>query len=187
MRVLYRFLTVCAAAVCSPSFAGAASNTSWGKADVPLDQYARDAAECTETSRYITTYINPERLKQLDSLSSAQLLDTVMQINGYDSHFNAMNIVSDISKLRSVDDIARRSNTFGAKFVSVVTFDVRDQLQAVIDRCLIERGYTKIRLTEPQLKILRTLKQHSPERTAYLHSIDSSATVVAQQRINSGS
>jgi hypothetical protein len=157
-------------------------NTFWGKVGVPLDEYARDSMECAETSRYVTTYIKPKTLRQLDALSSAQLLDTVVQIGSS----NAMEVVNAIAKLRSADDIARRTNTFGAKYVAVVSFDVRDQLQAVLDRCLIERGYIRIRLTDFQARTLRNLKRHSPERTAYLHSIDSDATVVAQQRFDPG-
>jgi hypothetical protein len=178
-RFLCSFALVCAVAVCSPVLAGPTDHTSWGKASVPLDQYTRDATECAETSRYVTTYIKPKTLRELDVLSSAQLLDTVMQVGAT----NAMGIVQAITQLRSADDIARRSNTFGAKYVATVSFDVRDQLQAVIDKCLIERGYTRIQLTDSQVSILNKLKRHSTERTAYLHSVDSNATVVAHQRI----
>jgi len=156
---------------------------SWGKAGVPLNEYVQDGAECAETSRYVTTYIKPKTLRNLDTLSSAQLLDTVMQIGGASPGFNAMGIVGAITELRSADDIARRTNTFGAKYVSIISFDVRDQLQAVIDKCLVERGYSRIWLSELQASNLRKLKRHSPERTAYLHSIDSDATVVAKQQV----
>jgi hypothetical protein len=89
-----------------------------------------------------------------------------------------MRIVGDITMLRTANDIARRTNTFGAKYVSLVSLDVRGQLQAVLDRCLVERGYERIRLTEPQAASLKKLKRHSPERTAYLHAIGSDAALV---------
>ena len=155
-----------------------------GEDNVPLNEYARDALECAETSRYVTAYIKPKMLKRLDALSSAQLLNTVMQIGGQPSAFSAMGIVSDITMLRSANDIARRTNTFGAKYVSLVSLDVRDQLQAVLDRCLVERGYTRIRLTESQSDILKRLRRHSPERTAFLHAISADATLVKQQRVD---
>lgn len=107
-----------------------------------------------------------------------------MQIGGQPSAFSAMGIVSDITMLRSANDIARRTNTFGAKYVSLVSLDVRDQLQAVLDRCLVERGYTRIRLTESQSDILKRLRRHSPERTAFLHAISADATLVKQQRVD---
>jgi hypothetical protein len=185
MRFLHASAVLCTIACASPVSARPASTFSWGKAGVPLDAYARDAAECAATSRYVTTYIAPKTLRELDVLSSAQLLDTVMAIGG-SAHFDAMGVVEAITKLRSADDIARRSNTFGARYVATVSFDVRDQLQAVLDKCLVERGYVHIRLTEPQAEALRALKQHSPQRTAYLHSIDSDAMLIAQQRVTAG-
>jgi hypothetical protein len=150
MRAWTTLGAIIASAIASQAIANQQNSFSWGKAGVPLEVYARDAAECAETSRYVTTYIKPATLKRLDALSSAQLLDTVMQQGSGvgNSDFNAMNIVGAITKLRTSDDIARRTNTFGAKYVSIISFDVRDQLQAVVDKCLIERGYTRIRLND---------------------------------------
>lgn len=105
-----------------------------------------------------------------------------MQIGG-SAGLNAMNVVDAVTKLRSADDIARRTNTFGAKYVAIVSLDVRDQLQAVLDRCLGERGYRRIMLTDSQVRSLRTLKRHSPTRTAYLHSLDSDASIIERQRV----
>jgi hypothetical protein len=182
MRFLNSLTVICAIALTSSALAKQPNNTSWGKSGVSLDQYARDATECAEISRYATTYIKPKTLRQLDGLSSAQLLDTVMQIGGSPTG-NAMNVLGAITKLRSEDDIARRTNTFGARYLATVSFDVRDQLQVIIDKCLIERGYTRIRLTDSQVDTLSKFKRHSAERTAYLHSVDSDAAVVAGQRI----
>jgi hypothetical protein len=184
MRLLIVFSAFAAIAITSPAIVEKSGASSWGKAGVSLEEYARDAAECADTSRYVTTYIEPKTLRRLDALSSAQLLDTVNQIGGQSSSFNAMGIVGDITTLRTSNDIARRTNTFGAKYVSLVSLDVRDQLQAVLDRCLIERGYERIRLTEPQATSLKKLKRHSPERTAYLHAIGSDAMLVKHQRID---
>lgn len=185
MRFARASAVLCTIACASLASARPPGTFSWGKAGVPLDAYTRDAAECAATSRYVTAYITPKTLKQLDALSSAQLLDTVMQIGG-SAHFDSMAVVQAITQLRSADDIARRSNTFGARYVSMVSFDVRDQLQAVLDKCLIERGYVRIRLTDPQAKALHALKRHSPERTAYLHAIDSDAARIAEQRVTAG-
>lgn len=184
MRLLLVLSAFAAISIAWPVAAKKKADLSWGKANVSLAEYARDAAECAETSRYVTTYIKPKTLKRLDALSSAQLLDTVMQIGGQTPAFSAMGIVGDITRLRSANDIARRTNTFGAKYVSLVSFDVRDQLQAVLDRCLVERGYTRIRLTEPQSVSLKRLKRHSPERTAFLHAISSDAALGKQQRVD---
>jgi hypothetical protein len=179
MRLMLNCVLVGTMLWCPPVSAKRPDRLSWGKAGVPLADFARDAAECSETSRYVTAYIGPERLKQLDALSAAQLLDTVIQIGSSD----AMNIVDAVTKLRSADDIARRTNTFGAKYTAMVSLDVKDQLQAVIDKCLVERGYVPIQLTSDQARGLHKFKQHSPERTAYLHAIDSDAAVIAGQSV----
>ncbi len=94
-----------------------------------------------------------------------------------------MNDVSGITELKSADDIARRTNTFGAKYVAMVNFDVRDQLQAVLDKCLLERGYVQIKLTKEQSHELGKLKRHSIERVAFLHSIDADPSVVETQKL----
>jgi hypothetical protein len=164
----------------APASAGTSHDVSWGKAGVPLSEYVRDARECAETSRYVTVYIKPATLARLDALSSARLLDTIIQYGGSDI---ASDIVNAITKLRSADDIARRTNTFGAGYVSAVSFDVKDQLQAVLDHCLAERGYTRLLLTKAQAGTLRHLKRHSAERIRYLHAIDSDAAIIARQRL----
>jgi len=166
--------------------AGARDQTafSWGKSSVPLEEYVRDGAECAETSRYVTTYIKPNTIKRLNALSSAQLLDAVMKLGGNRLGFNSTGVVEGITTLRSANDIARRTNTFSAQYESIISFDVRDQLQAVLNKCLVERGYVHIWLTRSQQIALRHLKRGSRERTVYLHSIGSDAAVVAQQQSN---
>jgi hypothetical protein len=182
MRILYGLASTCAFAVCSPTFAGPAGDTSWGKADVSLVQYATDATECAETSRYVKTHIEARTLRSLDALSSANMIDLVMGM-GLSPDASALAIVAGITHLNAEDDIARRSNTFGARYVAIVSVDVAEQLQAIIDKCLIHRGYVRIKLTGSQFAALHKLKRHSPERTAYLHSIDSNALLISQQKI----
>jgi hypothetical protein len=67
------------------------------------------------------------------------------------------------TQLRSADHIARRSNIFGAKYVAMITVDMWDQLQTVVDKCLMERGYGRMKLTREQAHSLRQLKRHIPE------------------------
>jgi hypothetical protein len=167
-------------ALASPAQADRSADISWAKPGVSLSAYTQDATECTETSRYVTAYIKPDTLRKLDALSSAKLLETVMNLEPS----NDMNIVSAITKLHSENEVAARTNTFTSRYSAIVSFDVRDQLQAVIDKCLLERGYTPIRLSKDQLKSLSNFKRHSPERTAYLHSIDSAPLTVNNQRID---
>lgn len=97
--------------------------------------------------------------------------------------FNPMLYVSAVTSLKSPGDVARRTNTFGGKYVAMVRPDVKDELQEALDKCLAERGYSRIALTATQQKRLSTLKRHSAERTAYLHSIDSDPVLIGRQRL----
>jgi len=179
-----RFLNVLAALssimLVSAASAKHPSNVSWAKSEVPFDQYTLDAAQCADTSRYVTTYIKPETLTKLEALSSADLLQKIMRLNTS----NSMQVLGNLTQLHSANDIARRSNTFSSKYAALVSFDVRDQLQAVLGKCLIERGYVMVKLTPAQVKKLHTYKRHSGERTAYLHSIGSDPKVVVEQIVD---
>ena len=159
------------------------SATSWGKAAVSLSQLALDAKECSDTSRTVAVAIKPKTLQALDVLSSAALLDIAMQSpDGPDK--NPMQAIAGLTSQHAADDIARRTNTFGGRYVSMVRPDVKDELQEVLDKCLEERGYVRIALTSEQQKQLSKLKRHSAERTAYLHSIDSDPALVERQRLD---
>jgi len=182
MRPLIVLYALCSIVTATSVEARDQAASSWGKAGVPLEQYVQDGAECAETSRYVTTYIKPDTLKRLSALSSAQLLDAVMKLGGNRIGFNSTGFVEGITTLRSTNEIARRSNTFSAQYESIISFDVRDQLQAVLNKCLVERGYVHIWLTKSQQTAMRQLKRGSQERTIYLHSIGSDATLVTQQQ-----
>ncbi|WP_313393790.1 hypothetical protein [Sphingobium yanoikuyae] len=154
---------------------------SWAKSGVSLQQFAADSRECADTSKETPVYIEAETLKVLDALSSAQLISVVQQLSGPET--SALKVVEDISVTNSENDIARRSANFGGKFVAMTSSDVRGQLQKSLDQCLIDRGYIRIQLTEKQAKELKRFKRNTPERTAYLHSIDSDQAVVENQAV----
>jgi hypothetical protein len=164
------------------SLAVSRDETSWAKAGVPLEEYVRDAKECADTSRTVSVSIKPDTLRQLDALSSGALLDIAMQA-AQSPDFNPMAFVEGPTSQKSADDIARRTNTFGAKYVAIVRPNVKDELQEVLDKCLHERGYVQIVLTTEQKIHLSRLKHLSGERTAYLHMIDSDPAVIARQRL----
>jgi hypothetical protein len=159
-------------------------STSWGKAGVSLSQFALDANDCSETSRTVAVAIKPETLRALDVLSTGALLDIAMQAAPSPT-FNPMSMVETLSSQKSAEDIARRTNTFGGKYVAMVRPDVKDELQEVLDKCLMERGYVRIILNADQQKRLSKLKNHTAERTAYLHSIDSDPVIIERQRSGS--
>jgi len=185
MRFLPFVVPACLLVSGTAAIADPHGSISWGKAGVSLSQFALDANECSETSRTVTVSIKPETLQKLDALSSAALLDIAMQSDG-GPDYNPMQIAASIAGQKSPDNIARRTNTFGGKYVAMARSDVKDELQAVLDKCLAERGYSRIMLTPDQQTKLSKLKRHSAERTAYLHSIDSDPVIVEKQRYRLG-
>ena len=54
-------------------------------------------------------------------------------------------------------------------------------MQGIVDRCLIDRGYSRFALTSEQRKALRRLRKGSDRRHAYLHSLASDPIVLEQQ------
>lgn len=158
------------------------TETSWAKAGVPFERYVQDAKECADTSRTVSVSIKPDTLRQLDALSSGALLDIAIQA-ARSPDFNPMAFAEGPRSQKSADDIARRTNTFGGKYVAMVRPNVEDELQEVLDKCLRERGYVQIWLTAEQKIHLSRLKRHSAERTVYLHTIDSDPAVIDRQRL----
>ncbi|HEX4736118.1 MAG TPA: hypothetical protein VH331_01000 [Allosphingosinicella sp.] len=64
-----------------------------------------------------------------------------------------------------------------------VTVTVADQLQAAVDRCLVDRGYTRFRLTEDQARNLSRFHRGTIERAHFLHRLASDPGVMAAQAI----
>lgn len=165
--------------------AKSAPPTTWGKPGVSLADYATDATQCADTSYTTRVAIKPQTVRQLAGLSSAQMINLLINSGASDPTSNVLGYVNGFEGYRSENDIARRSNTFGAKYVAVARVDVVDELQAALDRCLTERGYVRIALDSDQVRALGHLKRHSAERTRYLHALGSDAAVIARQRVGS--
>lgn len=64
-----------------------------------------------------------------------------------------------------------------------VTVTIADQLQATVDRCLIDRGYTRFRLTDSQDRQLSHFHRGTMDRAHFLHSLGSDPNVMAAQAI----
>ena len=64
-----------------------------------------------------------------------------------------------------------------------VTATIADQLQNAVDRCLIDRGYTRFRLTEAQDRQLGRFHRGSTERAHFLHGLAADPGVMAAQAI----
>jgi hypothetical protein len=64
-----------------------------------------------------------------------------------------------------------------------VTVTIADQLQNAVDRCLVDRGYTRFRLTEAQDRQLGRFHRGTMERAHFLHSLAADRGVMTTQAI----
>jgi hypothetical protein len=64
-----------------------------------------------------------------------------------------------------------------------VTVTIADQLQGAVDRCLIDRGYSRFRLTEAQDERLSRFHYGTMERARFLHRLAADPAVMAAQAI----
>jgi len=156
--------------------------TTWAKPGVSLVDYRADAAACADTTTTTDVAIRPNSARYLRQMSMATLIQLAEQF-GLVTETSGLTSLTSFDQFASEADVARRSYNFGATYVSVVRRDVRDELQASVDRCLTNRGYVEIALTSDQKHALARLKPHSAERVAYLHAIGSDAALIDQQRI----
>lgn len=136
---------------------------SWGKPGVSLAQYRADALECAQL-----TYGAPITLHPLPPMPTGFF--GVALANGEWLDLRPGHVV-----------IYTTTLVEGVKHAAWM--DVSEQLQLVLDRCLVEKGYTRFRLTSAQLEQLDHLKRMSPERVQYLYRLGSDANVVAAQRL----
>ena len=64
--------------------------------------------------------------------------------------------------------------------------ELQAALVSIAERCLVDRGYTRFRLTAEQQATLGRLKKGSPERHRFLHALASDPDVLASQRLSQG-
>jgi len=135
---------------------------SWGKPGVTLAQYRADASECANL-----TYRSPITLHPLPALGGygGMVLPVALW-----THFTP-------------GKAQLYTTTIAEGLKHAAWMDVSEQLQAVLDQCLVEKGYSRFRLSSEQMDRLSHLKPMSPERLQFLYRLGSDATVVTAQRI----
>ena len=75
------------------------------------------------------------------------------------------------------------TSTYAEAYRHAALLDTIEQLQAVVDSCLVEKGYHRFRLTAAQMRVLRTLPHGSAERERYLHGLGANAQVLSTQGV----
>jgi len=136
---------------------------SWGKPGVTFAQYRADALECANA-----TYGAPIALHPLPPMPTGFLGIAVQ--NG------------EVLDLRP-GHVKLYTTTLVEGVKHATWMDISEQLQKVLDSCLVEKGYTRFRLTAGQMQRLGHLKHASPERLQFLYQLGSDATVVVPQKI----
>lgn len=136
---------------------------SWGKPGVTFVQYRADALECANL-----TYGAPITLNDLPAVGA-----------GYQAAFLPVSLASKLTP----GSVQIWTTTLVEGVKHAAWMDISEQLQRVLDTCLVEKGYTRFRLTAGQMQRLDRLKQESPERQQYLFRLGSDAAVVVPQKI----
>lgn len=173
--------TVTAAAmfVATPASAvGKPGDVSWGKANVSYASYNADALQCANASYGHSFAMKP---------STAQALSVLVGMNFY-SFFTSQDFYQGSANSRLIEAvqpnrIPLRTSIYQGTFDHAAWMDVVDQLQAVVDTCLIDRGYQRFRLTDAQRDQLRRFKPGTADREHFLHSLGSNPQVLSAQRI----
>jgi hypothetical protein len=142
---------------------GKRSNESWGRAGISFDQYRSDALECGNRAYGVQVQMRP-----VGPLASGWL-----------------SVVLPASVWTSLTPgrIPIYTTTYVEAYRNAARIDTVEQLQAVVDSCLVDRGYQRFRLTSAQMRRLRQLEPGSAERQQFLHSLGSDAQVLQTQAI----
>jgi hypothetical protein len=144
---------------------GKKKDVSWGKPGVSLVDYAADSLACSNMAYGAKVTPKPYGPVALDLGTLGAFMPASLWL-----------------KL-TPGEVPVYSTTYVEGYRHAMWMDVVDQLQAVVDACLSERGYHRFRLTAGQMATLRRLPQRSPERQAFLHSLGSDGRVLAAQAI----
>ena len=148
----------------SPALAvGKRANVSWGRPGVSLAAYHGDALDCANRAYGVNVQMRP--YGPTGDIWAGAVLPAA--------------IWTSLTPGR----IPIYTTTYVEGYRHAAWMDTVEQLQAVVDACLTERGYQRFRLTSAQMRTLRTLPQGSAERERYLHSLGSDAQVLSAQAI----
>lgn len=157
-----------------------APQESWGKAGVSMTQYRQDALECglqghyTDISKTDDAKAFVTASKQLDAVTTGASAPAVTGAGG-----------TGPNSTNSVDQMVEYANQ-QQHIVDSVHADqrmrnIKQDLVAKDQQCLMQRGYSKFRLTDDQRKRLSKLKAGSDERRAYLYGLASDPAVLQSQ------
>ncbi|MEO6218491.1 MAG: hypothetical protein ABIO86_20865 [Sphingomonas sp.] len=165
----YLLAGLCAVTLSTSALGASEPRESWGKTGVSLVQYQDDAVSCASRAYY-------QDVAQTDG--AKRLVEASRRIDGLAS-------IATGGSFPYYDDpaVSAIARTVAAARPDKAFHEVGALQQSTLDTCLSQRGYVRFRLTEDQRQRLGKLRNGSPERRAYLHSLASDAAVLAAQHI----
>jgi hypothetical protein len=147
----------------APALAAKAVSVAWGKTGVSFDQYRRDAVDCGRAGYYLD--VSGTDAARAFKWGSRQLEASENRVA------DILTTAITSARIVEVTQPEKRMKDVGAL------------LQATVNGCLVERGYTPFRLTKAQQSRLRRLHMGSPERHAYLYGLGTDENVLRSQAI----
>ena len=152
------------------------ANISWAKPSVSFETYRQDTLDCANQTYGLDVSMKPQTASSLAALNNVQLAAIVTGLNqgsragtadyqgGAEGYRAVMNVVAPGRTLL-------RTSTYTETFRHAAYRDVVDQLQSVLDYCLISRGDHRFTLNRSEMATLRRLPVGSEERARYLHTL----------------
>src|SRR6185503_13244386 len=116
---------------------GKGRDVSWGRAGVSFDQYRADALECGNRAYGVEV--------------------EVPQYNAAVAGWGVASLPSSVWIGLNPGRVYLYSSELADSYRNFVRWHTVDQLQAIVDSCLVEKGYQRFRLTSDQMRTLRRL------------------------------
>jgi hypothetical protein len=172
-----KFAVSLALLLASAASSAPAPEDSWGKAGVSFEQYRQDAVDCAAAGYFLDIS---------NSADAQQFVTASRKLNNLPGPTIYQTVGTGPGSTSSVDVAANFANIQQHIIESVRPEErfknIKRMQLAKTNECLVNRGYSKFRLTDNQRDRLRHLKFGSDKRREYLYSLATNPSVLATQK-----
>jgi hypothetical protein len=154
----------------------AGTDKSWGKPGVSIDRYRAEGLACAqEAAASDLAKTGPARALVIASrlLENDPTPGPIATATPQSGGAAAVDAIPSTSSAGIVANIGPQRQILKAG----------DIMKAKLEQCLTQLGYVKFKLTGEQRRRLRSLREGSDERRAYLYSLASDPNVLARQAV----